>query len=81
MVTEDKSLFTLTNSGIARNCSLTAVLTPPNLKLIQFEIGRPTSYIGLSSLVSVVGIQSYLQGASEKTDHPKHSELLKMSFF
>jgi len=52
LVTEDKSLFTLTNSGMARNCSLTAVLTPPNLKLIQFEIGKPTSYVGLSSRCS-----------------------------
>ena len=49
-------LFTLTNSGMARNCSLTAVLTPPNLKLIQFGIGKPTSYIGLSSLVSLFSI-------------------------
>ena len=52
MVTEDKSLFTLSNAGTKRNCSLTAVLAPINLKLIQFEIGKPFSNTGLTSMVS-----------------------------
>jgi len=52
LVTENKSLFTLSNGGTARNCSLTAVLAPPTMKLIQFEIGKPTSHTGLTSLCS-----------------------------
>ena len=51
LVTEDKSLFTLSNVGTKRNCSLTAVLAPINLKLIQFEIGKPFSNTGLTSMV------------------------------
>jgi len=52
LVTEDKSLFTLSNAGTKRNCSLTAVLAPINLKLIQFEIGKPFSNTGLTSMCS-----------------------------
>lgn len=48
---EDKRLFTLTNAGEARNCSLTSVFTP-NLKLIQFQIGPPSMTTGLLSPVS-----------------------------
>ena len=48
---EDKRLFTLTNAGEARNCSLTSVFTP-NLKLIQFQIGPPPMTTGLLSPVS-----------------------------
>jgi len=52
LVTEDQSLFTLNNNGMARNCSLTAVLSPPNLKLVQFGIGEPMPDDGLKSLCS-----------------------------
>ena len=51
LMLEDKRLFTLTNAGEARNCSLTSVFTP-NLKLIQFQIGPPSMTPGLLSPVS-----------------------------
>ena len=39
-MTEEKRFFTLSNQGEARNCSLTAVLNPPNLKLRYFQVGE-----------------------------------------
>jgi len=49
LMTEEKRLFTLSNGGEARNCSLTAVLNPPNLKLRYFQIGEHPSQNGLIS--------------------------------
>lgn len=48
LMVEEKRLFTLSNNGEARNCSLTSVFTP-NLKLIQFQIGPPSLHSGLIS--------------------------------
>lgn len=52
LMTEDRRLLTLTNSGKRRNCSLTAVLSPPNFKMVQFHIGPQTRYTNLESPVS-----------------------------
>lgn len=49
LMTEDRRLLTLTNSGKRRNCSLTAVLSPPNFKMVQFHIGPQTRYTNLES--------------------------------
>ena len=54
LMTEEKRLFTLSNRGEARNCSLTAVLNPPNLKIQYFQIGDTPSHTGLISPVSIV---------------------------
>ena len=58
LMTEEK-LFTLTNAGQARNCSLTAVISQPNLHLVQFEIGKPQTNIGIISPVSKKEINNY----------------------
>ena len=51
---EEKRLFTMSNNGHARNCTVTSVFTPPNLKLKYFQIGtQPTSDSGLMSPVSL----------------------------
>lgn len=52
LMTEEKRLFSLSNRGQARNCSLTAVLNPPNLKLRYFQIGEFQTETGLISPVS-----------------------------
>jgi hypothetical protein len=52
-MTEESRLFTLSNAGQARNCTLMSVLYPPNLELIQFKIGKPQLQVGLVSPVSI----------------------------
>merc|ERR1712141_649289 len=49
LMVEEKRLFTMTNGGKARNCSVTSVFSPPNLKLIQFQIGQPLLNTGVIS--------------------------------
>ena len=39
LMLEEKRLFTMSNDGQARNCTVTSVFSPPNLKLIHFQIG------------------------------------------
>ena len=76
LVTEDQSLFTLNNNGMARNCSLTAVLSPPNLKLVQFGIGEPMPDDGLKSLVSLKPISNTNNGVGALQQHyPKEKRL------
>ena len=58
---EEKRLFTMTNGGKARNCSVTSVFSPPNLKLIQFQIGQPSLNTGVISPVSISHISYYLE--------------------
>jgi len=54
LMLEEKRLFTMSNNGHARNCTVTSVFTPPNLKLKYFQIGtQPTSDSGLMSPVSL----------------------------
>ena len=53
LMLEDERLFTMSNDGQARNCTVTSVFTPPNLKLIHFQIGtHEDSNSGLMSPVS-----------------------------
>lgn len=48
LMTEDE-LITLSNAGRTRNCSLTNILFPVNLKLFQFQIGEPRTQVGMVS--------------------------------
>ena len=52
LMLEDERLFTMSNDGQARNCTVTSVFTPPNLKLKYFQIG--THYDDDSGLMSPV---------------------------
>ena len=54
LMLEDERLFTMSNDGQARNCTVTSVFTPPNLKLKYFQIGtQSSSDSGLMSPVSL----------------------------